>query len=116
MVAIVIKNVNIMLIIILLSSLLFSCKENKIPLQQLNMVKLDKNPYTYSMSVKLEGKVKCPITLVILMDGIHYDSILFYGHIDTIFYEDWYENELSFKVYPTECIEKGSTAEVKLYK
>ena len=68
---------------------------------------------TYSISLYAKGEFSCPFELWLLLQGSEYHKIILDGVVDTIVLRrDWYGEELSFKSYTLECIDKEAIVKV----
>lgn len=116
MAAFVINRVNTFIRLLILVTLIsiYSCENKTIPVSQLNITTWKGDEHNATFKLTMKGEIRCPTTLVIFIDDFPQDSIVFEGIKDTIILDDLYENKLSFKIEPVECIKEGSDAEVKL--
>ena len=106
------------LIILLVSMQISACNFNYIPLEDLNKLKLHPPEYTAGYSLEIKGYFKCLTVVEVYIDDSDkpFYSFEFVGKIDTFISDDWYEEDMSFKVYPIECIAKDTKASVTFYE
>lgn len=99
-------------VLIFVTITLTSCDGKKYSIQELNQLEIIPPDNNDRVVVDIEGKFLCKTTFEILMDDSVKLTQEFNGTIDTTLMINWYQNKLSFNVYPIECA--GDDIKVKV--
>lgn len=86
-----------------------------VPLSEIESIKIPANKDAFAMTIKLEGYTKCNVQIIVLNNYEKYLTYNFSGNIDTLIRNDWYQEDLSFKlIYQDACEINQVIARVEL--
>ncbi len=106
------KNI---IVLLLISIGIIGCNENKrYSLKELSYKSFTPEFNNYSFLIHVKGENDCPVDFSIYADGKKYETYKLGEKVDTIIRNDWYQNVMTFKVDPVECITDNILVEVNL--